>query len=155
MTLGVGGLLRNGEQYRVIRDPKTKAWRIIDSWNDAIGKLDWGAEYDPEIPDEHPAVTLLTEGQFLALVNEAIRVGNIQHVLQEQLTEGLVPEAEVATLKEELVEARVQVNLLLNENAALKVEAAKDDTSESFRIRKEALAGILKIVGVDAMDKEK
>ena len=94
----VGMFLKDREvQYTANRDEVTHTWRILDTWNEALMNL--GPE--DEIEDGNTAVTLLTEGEFIALVKEAARLGVLQnaafennsaleeenHVLQERVLE--------------------------------------------------------------------
>ena len=67
----IGNTLRDrNNQYVATKDP-TGTWRILDTWHDELRQLD----PDGDIPDDSEAVTLLSEGAFLALVKEAARLG--------------------------------------------------------------------------------
>ena len=61
------------QPYLVHFDPIVKVWRILDSM-----KLDkTNLDDSTEIPDTHPAVTLLTEGAFIELIKEASKIGKL------------------------------------------------------------------------------
>ena len=67
MTLG--NILSNQEEnvrYVAKFDSVTKTWRILDQWNDAIRTM----TADDDIADDNPAVTILSDGQFTALLKE-------------------------------------------------------------------------------------
>ena len=67
----IGGMLRErGEQYVAHRD-LAGTWRILDTWHDALGRLD----PDSDVPDDHEAVTILSEGAYHSLTKEAARIG--------------------------------------------------------------------------------
>jgi len=68
----IGGLLRDRDsQYVAHRDDTTGTWRILDAWDDALGEF----EPDADIPDDHDAVTILSEGAYHSLLKEAARLG--------------------------------------------------------------------------------
>ena len=69
--MAIGNMLRErGEQY-VANQDETGTWRVLDTWHDALKVL----EPDEDVPDSSPAVTIVKEGAFLALVKEASRLG--------------------------------------------------------------------------------
>ena len=70
-------LLRDREvQYIALRDETSKTWRILDTWHEALKELD----LEDDIPDENPAVSVLTESGFTALIKEAARLGVLENV---------------------------------------------------------------------------
>ena len=73
----MGNILREREQqYVANRDDATNTWRVLDSWSDALKELD----VDDDIPDDNDAVKILSEGEFIAVVKEAARLGVLQNV---------------------------------------------------------------------------
>ena len=62
-------------QYVASKDEITHTWRILNTWSDALKNL----QVEDEVPDDSPAVTVLTEGEFIALVKEAARLGVLEH----------------------------------------------------------------------------
>ena len=64
-------LKQREQQYVSNRDDTTGAWRILNCWHEDIKNLD----IEDDIPDDHPAVTLVTEGAFLSLFREALSKG--------------------------------------------------------------------------------
>ena len=103
MVLG-SALRSRDEQYLVKYDSTTKIWRILDTWNRELATL----EVEEEVADDHPAVRILTEGQFIALVKEASAIGILESALAGQSGESL----------EELRKT-------IEENASLKIDLAE------------------------------
>ena len=76
----VGMFLKDREaQYTANRDEMTNTWRILDTWHEDLANL--GPE--DEVEDSSKAVTILTEGAFIALVKEAARLGTLQNAAFE------------------------------------------------------------------------
>ena len=96
----VGMFLKDREvQYTANRDDITNTWRILDTWHQDLSNL--GPE--DEIEDTSSAVTILTEGAFIALVKEAARMGILQNAQlgnEEDLDDILdEKDAEISDLK--------------------------------------------------------
>ena len=63
----LGNMLGGREvQFIATRDELTNTWRILNTWHDSLKQL----QPDDDIPDDSPAVTILTEGAYIALVTE-------------------------------------------------------------------------------------
>ena len=100
-------LLRDREvQYIALRDETSKTWRILDTWNEALKELDM----EDDIPDDNPAVSILTESAFTALIKEAARLGVLENIdfgsdnsyeLEEKDAEIAKLKAEISKIKEE------------------------------------------------------
>ena len=74
--MSMGTILQGREQqYVASKDATTKTWRVLDTWSDSLRNL----KVDEEVPDDSPAVTVLTEGAFIALVKEAGRIGVLEN----------------------------------------------------------------------------
>ena len=70
----LGGVLQGREQQWVAtKDETTNTWRILNTWHESLKSMD----PEEDIPDDSPAVTLVTEGAFIALFREAARLGVI------------------------------------------------------------------------------
>ena len=54
------------QKYVVEYDKKTKVWRILDAWHEAMVSVN----RDDEIPDDHPALKIITDGEMGALIRE-------------------------------------------------------------------------------------
>ena len=65
------------ERYAVNYSQETGVWRILDTWHPEVEKiLDW----DQEIPDGNPAVTVVTDAAFTSLMREAARIGMLEQI---------------------------------------------------------------------------
>ena len=72
----LGGVLQGREQQWVAtKDETTNTWRILNTSHDSLKSMD----PEEDIPDDSPAVTLVTEGAFIALFREAARLGVIEN----------------------------------------------------------------------------
>ena len=72
----LGGVLQGREQQWVAtKDETTNTWRILNTWHESLKSMD----PEEDIPDDSPAVTLVTEGAFIALFREAARLGVIEN----------------------------------------------------------------------------
>lgn len=68
----MGSLLGQREDpYVVVRDPETRTWRILYAWHTDLREM----SIDDDIPDDHPAVTVITEAAFVSLIKEATILG--------------------------------------------------------------------------------
>ena len=133
----LGDLLRNsGEQYVARRDEKG-VWHILDVTHSSLNLL---KETD-ELPDGHPAIKILTEGEYLALVKEATRLKMISSVGGASET---VYHSEIES--ETITKLHDTIKLLEKENVLLK-QAPK--RSESFELKKASIDAIAKLVGID------
>ena len=65
----IGNMLRDRQEQYVEQNDGTGPWRILDTVYEDVTKLD--PEYERN--DASEAVTVLSEGSFLALVREATR----------------------------------------------------------------------------------
>ena len=64
----IGNMLSDsGQQYIATKDDKG-TWRILDSWHGDLKNMN----ADDDISDESPAVQVLSEGQFIALIKIGI-----------------------------------------------------------------------------------
>ena len=63
------------QQFVATKDSVTNAWRILDTWHESLRQL----QPEDDIPDDSSAVTILTEGAFLALIREAARLGVLEN----------------------------------------------------------------------------
>ena len=62
--MAIGNMLAANEARYVAVQDETQVWRILDTWHDDIKTMD----PDSDIPDESPAVSVLTDGQVVALI---------------------------------------------------------------------------------------
>ena len=72
----LGGVLQGREQQWVAtKDETTNTWRILNTWHESLKSMD----PEEDIPDDSAAVTIVTEGAFIALFREAARLGVIEN----------------------------------------------------------------------------
>ena len=136
----IGGLLRDRDsQYVAHRDDTTGTWRILDAWDDELGEF----EPDADIPDDHNAVTILSEGAYHSLLKEAARLGILSGSVH----------AENFSLREYCEELEQKVERLGKENKELSVVAEQsrlqDDFSESYLLKESALHAIIKLTALE------
>jgi len=139
----IGNMLAaNEQQYVALRDEATNTWRILNTWHDDIRSLD--AESD--IPDESPAVTVFSEGQFIALIKEAGRVG----VLANASFGTGEAELESAILDKDKEILELQEKILVLENE--KSQVIRDSShTEDYELKEKAMDNILKLVSMQDM----
>ena len=65
-----------GDQYRAQRDAHG-TWRIVDLWNSDLNAID----PEDELDDNHPAITVISEGEFIALLDEAVKIGVVENAV--------------------------------------------------------------------------
>lgn len=134
--MAIGNMLRErGEQY-VANQDENGTWRILDTWNDALKVL----EPDEDVPDTSPAVTMMSEGAFLALMKEASRLGVLENASSPLGNEEL--NTQIRDLQEQIV-------TLQTEKANLSKKAQR---SESFELKQQALGAVLKLAAMSDMD---
>ena len=70
----LGGMLQGRDQQWVAtKDDVTNTWRILDTWHSSLTAMD----IEDDIPDVSPAVTVITEGAFIALFRSSFVIGFI------------------------------------------------------------------------------
>ena len=144
--MAVGNMLRDREiQYVAVKDETTQTWRILDTWHEALKSFD----PDDDVPDDSAAVNVLTEGQFLAIVKEAARLGVLQNVNLSSVENVEELENHVIDLEKEITD----LNSELTKNETEKSVLQQEPTSESFMIKKLAMNSIMKLAAIDDMNK--
>ena len=127
----VGMFLKDRElQYTANRDEITNTWRILDTWHEDLMNLG----PDDEIEDTSKAVTILTEGAFIALVKEAARLGVLQNAAFEGHT---ALEDENIALREKILDLEKHVSTTTEEIQHI-------NKSESFLLKEMAMQTMLK-----------
>tara|TARA_R110000824_G_scaffold163884_3_gene339800 strand:+ start:307 stop:735 length:429 start_codon:yes stop_codon:yes gene_type:complete len=133
MTLG--NMLRERDvQYTALKDETTNTWRILNTWHDDLKTL----SPDDDIPDDSKAVTILTEGGFLALVREAARLGLLENIVSTGGDTGEEYEEERQEMSDQLVKYKKELSVL----------QVRNNESESFRLKEKALGAILKLAAM-------
>jgi len=144
--MAIGNMLRDREiQYVAMKDETTQTWRVLDTWHEELKNLD----PEDDVSDESKAVSVLTEGQFLAIVKEAARLGVLQNVNLSNVEEVEELEDKILSLEEEISDLKTDATKHETENNILKQEP----TSESFMIKKLAMNNIMKLAAIDDVNK--
>lgn len=140
----VGIFLKDREvQYVATKDDTTKTWRILDTWHEALTSL--GPEDDVE--DDNPAVTVLTEGAFIALVKEAARMG----ILENAYLGGPEDIEEMDALREQIVNLESQLQDVAH-NPPLPPAPPAPPKSEGYMLKEMAMSTLLKLTGMSDLE---
>jgi len=141
----LGSSLRQfDKQYVCSRDDKG-TWRIVDLWHKELE----GLNLEDDIPDDHPAIKILTEGEFLELINESKRLGMMQKM--EESGEFSIS----ADAYDSVCEERDNLKMELEENTTstnttkMLVEA---EVSESFQLANKKLDTLLKLSSLGTLN---
>jgi len=136
----MGNMLRDREQqYIATKDEVTQTWRILDTWHDELRSL--GPE--DEIADDSEAVKILTEGEFIALVREASRLGVLQNATYgtgeaEFEATILEKEQEIQKLQEQMVEIKEEKSEVIRNTSH----------SEEYELKEKAMNSIIQLIGL-------
>ena len=135
----VGMFLKDREaQYTANRDEVTHTWRVLNTWHEDLTSL--GPE--DEVEDNSKAVTVLTEGAFIALVKEAARLGTLQNSAFEGHT----------ALEDENLALREQILELEKEVGTTHEEIQHVHKSESFLLKEMAMKTMLKLTSMSDIE---
>jgi len=140
----LGNILSGSEQqYVANKDDKTATWRILDTWHEDLKKLQ---DAEEEIPDDSEAVKVLSEGQFIALIKEAARLGVLANANFG---------SEESDLEPELIKKDEEINTLQEKISKLKQENSQvlESTSrtDEYALKEKAMSSILKLVSMQDM----
>ena len=139
----VGMFLKEREvQYTAHKDETTNTWRILDTWQEDIANLG----PDDEVEDNSPAVTVLTEGAFIALVKEASRLGVLQNAA---FSESSAAERDLLAKETENIELREKI-LELEEK--LQVAKQNPHRTEGFELKEMAMQTLLKLTSMSDIE---
>jgi len=138
----IGNMLRDREvQHIATKDETTHTWRVLDTWHDDLKVLN----PDDEIPDDSPAVKILTEGEFIAVVREATRLGTLANA-----TFGTgEAEYESAILEKDQEIQKLNEKILLLEEKSQVIEETVN--SKDYELKEKAMESILKLVSMQDM----
>ena len=134
----LGGVLQGREQQWVAtKDETTNTWRILNTWHESLKSMD----PEEDIPDDSPAVTLVTEGAFIALFREAARLGVIENASFGDNSEEYEIELEA---KDEVI-SKLKTELASKQT----VIEAKPAFSEARLFKLEIADKMMKLAGLD------
>ena len=136
----LGNLLQGrDQQYVASKDEKTHTWRVLDTWHEALKAL----QIEDEVPDDSPAVTVLTEGGFIALIKEAARIGLIENSTYgtgeaEHEAQMLYKAQELHQLREEMLTKDLEIEKLQK----------RINSTEDYVLKERAMESILKLAAM-------
>jgi len=147
----IGNMLREREsQYIATRDEGTQTWRILDTWHDALREMN----PEDEVEDTSPAVILVTEGGFIALVKEASRLGILQNATSSFIPVDTRTEEDYVEVNnekdEELAEMRKKIVKYEEEISTLRISSSK---SEGSLLKEKAMDTLLKLTLASDVEK--
>ena len=138
----IGSMLDGMDQQYVATKDEKGTWRILNAWHDEVKML--SAEED--VPDDSPAVTVLTEGEFIALIKEAARAGVLENAnfgTGEAELEAIIldKDQEIQKLHEDILKLKEE-----------KSEVVRDTShTEQYKLKEKAMESILKMVSISDM----
>jgi len=129
----MGNMLRDRDvQYIASKDEITHTWRILNTWSDELKTL----QVEDEVPDGSSAVTVLTEGEFIALVKEAARLGVLEHANFS------ADDIDTSELDDIIVDQTQEIKALQGQLEH------KTDHSEEYELKEKAMDSIIKLVSL-------
>ena len=134
-------LAANEQQYVALKD-ESGTWRILNTWHEDIKNLN----ADSDIPDDSDAVVILSEGQFIALIKEAGRLG----VLANATFGTGEAELEAVILERDKEIQELHEKILKLEEEKSQVIRSTSHT-EDYELKEKAMDNILKLVSMQDM----
>jgi len=132
----MGNMLRDRDvQYVASKDETTHTWRILNTWSDELKNL----QVEDDVPDDNPAVTVLTEGEFIALVKEAARLGVLEHANFNSDVDTSELDGVISDQDKEIKFLRAQIE---------SVTEHRTDHSEEYDLKEKAMDSIVKLVSL-------
>ena len=141
----LGSSLRQfDKQYVCSRDDKG-TWRIVDLWHKELEDVN----LEDDIPDTHPAIKILTEGEFLELINEAKRLGMMQKM--EESGEFSISADAYDSVCAERDNLRMELESPSTTNSRVVVDS---EGSESFQLANKKLDTLLKLSSLGTLNED-
>ena len=137
----LGNILSGADQQYVGLKDETGTWRILNTWHEDLKQLD----ADDDIPDTSEAVTVLSEGRFIALIKEAASLGVLENVSFSGDTEEY--EYEIGELKTTIEELKTELKA---KNTVIETATPH---SEEYDIQVHAIDSIVKLMSVQSISK--
>tara|TARA_B100001964_G_C14014033_1_gene500728 strand:- start:2 stop:448 length:447 start_codon:yes stop_codon:yes gene_type:complete len=137
--MAIGSMLDGMDQQYIANKDERGTWRILNTWHDDVKVL----SADSDIPDDSEAITVLTEGEFIALLKEATRTGVLDNASFS---------ADTAELDEALLSRDEEITKLETKISSLEQDKSTlvDTTlySEDYKLKEKAMESILKMVSI-------
>jgi len=139
----IGNMLGvNEQQYVALKDESSGLWRVLNTWHEDLKSLN----ADDDIPDNSEAVTTLSEGQFIALIKEAGRLGVLANATFGTGEAEL--EAEILNKEQEIQKLHEKILKLEEEKSEV---VRSTSYSEDYELKEKAMNNILKLVSMQDM----
>tara|TARA_Y100000593_G_C4312404_1_gene339051 strand:+ start:2311 stop:2757 length:447 start_codon:yes stop_codon:yes gene_type:complete len=136
----IGNMLGvNEQQYVALKDESSGLWRVLNTWHEDLKNLN----ADDDIPDDSEAVTTLSEGQFIALIKEAGRLGVLANATFGTGEAEL--EAEILNKDQEIQKLHEKILKLEEEKSEVVRNASH---TEDYELKEKAMNNILKLVSM-------
>ena len=140
--MAIGSMLSGSEQQYIALKDETGTWRILDTWHDDLKHLD----VEDEVPDKSEAVVVFSEGQFIALIKEAGRLGILENAIfgtGEAELEAVIldKDQEIQTLNETILSLKEDKSEVIR----------KSSHTEEYELKEQAMNSILKLVSMQDM----
>jgi len=136
----LGNMLQGrDQQYVASKDEKTNTWRVLDTWHEALKSL----QIEDDVPDDSPAITLLTEGEFIALIKEAARTG-----ILENATYGTGEAEHEAQLLDKSQELHALREEMLTKDLEIEKLQKRINSTEDYVLKERAMESILKLAAM-------
>ena len=149
----LGNILTGTEaQYVAMKDDKN-TWRVLNTWHEHIKQLN----ADDDIDDNSPAVAVLSEGQFIALIKEAASLGVLQNATfgtGEAALENTVleKEQEILELRNELMKLKEDTSKVIQDNTHSEDYILRERAITSgHELKEKAMDNIIKLVSLQDM----
>ena len=134
------------QQYIAIKD-SAETWRILNTWHEDLKMMN----ADEDVPDDSEAVTILSEGQFIALIKEAAS--------QDVLSNVSFSNDNSEEYEADLAEKDTKIAELVADNTKLKTDLERKNSeleyksqhSEDYDLKEKAMDSILKLVSIQDM----
>ena len=140
----VGSSLRQFEKQYVCTRDESGTWRIVDLWHKELE----GVDLEDDIPDNHPAIKIVTEGEFLELINESKRLGMMQKM--EESGDFSIS----ANAYDSVCEERDRLKMQLEEKEDSTTTIVESDGSESFQLANKKLDTLLKLSSLGTLNED-
>ena len=141
----LGSSLRQFDKQDVCSRDDKGTWRIVDLWHKELEDVN----LEDDIPDTHPAIKILTEGEFLELINEAKRLGMMQKM--EESGEFSISADAYDSVCAERDNLRMELESPSTTNSRVVVDS---EGSESFQLANKKLDTLLKLSSLGTLNED-
>ena len=125
------------DKYAVLYDDVTKVYRVLDLKHPEIVKIQIKDVEDIDIPDDHPAMTVITEMAFVKLIADAIKRG----ILAESVTGIGSDVKDIHDLKREIVDKDLKIQELERALSQNRI----DTRSEQYQLKSKVIDAVKQI----------